>query len=342
MGRLTVVVGGQAGSEGKGAVTGWLAKHRDYRWSVRVGGPNAGHSVVDRRGRKFALRQIPVAAAVSSRTQLVIAAGSEVDLEVLKDEIAQLEEAGHPVRQRLLIDGEATVLEREHAETEAEISTGTTGKGIGAARAARALRQARRMKDMPGLDLYVVDTQAVLRDVVRRGQSLLLEGTQGYVLGSHAGEYPYCASGDCRAIDFMAACGLPPMDAEVWLVLRTYPIRIAGDSGPMAEETSWDAVGVPPEFTTVTKKVRRVGEWDWDWARRSVEANRPAGPFALAITFADYWWPALAGHDGPLDRRRLPVGAEAKLTEIETKLDAQVALLGTGPDTQLRLRGGRG
>ncbi len=43
---VTVVVGGQFGSEGKGKVAHWLARELRASTAVRVGGPNSGHTVV--------------------------------------------------------------------------------------------------------------------------------------------------------------------------------------------------------------------------------------------------------------------------------------------------------
>ena len=42
-GKLTVLVGGQYGSEGKGAVAQHVAN--EYGMHVRVGSPNAGHTI---------------------------------------------------------------------------------------------------------------------------------------------------------------------------------------------------------------------------------------------------------------------------------------------------------
>ncbi|GIW55210.1 MAG: hypothetical protein KatS3mg082_1614 [Nitrospiraceae bacterium] len=42
---LTVVVGGQYGSEGKGNVTSYLALRDNVDIVVRCGGPNSGHTV---------------------------------------------------------------------------------------------------------------------------------------------------------------------------------------------------------------------------------------------------------------------------------------------------------
>ena len=42
---VTVVVGGQYGSEGKGKVCGFLAEQKNPSIMVRCGGPNSGHTV---------------------------------------------------------------------------------------------------------------------------------------------------------------------------------------------------------------------------------------------------------------------------------------------------------
>lgn len=334
-GKLTVVVGGQAGSEGKGAICARLHEDHHYTAAVRVGGPNAGHSVVDGTGFKFALRQVPVAAAVDPSTWLYIAAGSEVDPEVLSDEARLLEQHGHDVHKRMKVDREVTILRPEHSDSEARIQTGTTGKGIGAARAARALRQVERGAEVG----FTADTQFELRQILERDQDVMLEGTQGYVLGSHAGWYPHCTSGDCRTIDFLAMTGLPPCEPDVFVVLRTHPIRIAGESGPLSEETTWGALNVEPEYTTVTKKERRVGFWDWDWAEKAVDANstftqRPK----IALTFVDYWWPSLSGVDTRTRPVHLAPAVRSRLGEMEERLMAEIVYLGTGPNTQIDMR----
>src|SRR5262245_9121981 len=129
--------------EAKGHVTGWLARAMsDLAAVVRVAGPNAGHPAYDGQGRSFALRQIPVAAVTSHPVALLLGAGSEIDPDVLNDEIDRLEEAGIPILNRLYVDHEATVITALHKATEVGAHPedslvdriGSTGKGIGAAR----------------------------------------------------------------------------------------------------------------------------------------------------------------------------------------------------------------
>ena len=338
MSRISVVVGGQFGSEGKGHVAAQLSLRSKVHVCARVAGPNAGHTAVAEDGTPWALRQVPCVAVTSLNTELVIAAGSEIDLEVVKDEVARLDEAGYGVSQRLRIDRQATLIGARHKALEVGMQEriGSTAKGIGAARADRLMRTA---------DLYPggIDTSRLMRECLADGGHVLIEGTQGYGLGLHAGWYPHCTSSDCRAVDFLAMCGLSPwtpgIDTQVWVVLRTFPIRVAGNSGPLRDETSWEQLGIESlghireERTTVTKKVRRVGRWDPDLARDAVVANGgPSPDVRVALTFFDYWFPELAGAKwvSDLDDEHLAV-----IRDVEMTTGSRVSLVTTGPDTAI-------
>ena len=309
---LQIVVGGQYGSEAKGHVAGYLARRDRVALAIRVAGPNAGHSVVHPdTGIKYALRQIPVAAVTNPETTLAIGAGSEIDLQVLRDEIELLEGYGIKVRERLVVDPSATILTSDHFARE-QASTlvgrlGSTGKGIGAARAERIWRRAGTVAQFEGtwLDGTIGDVAGLAMPKLALGSTVQVEGTQGYGLSLHGPHYPYCTSSDCTAIDFLAMARISPwavpgMDLQVWVVFRPYPIRVAGNSGPIHQETSWEALGLPPEYTTVTKKMRRVGHWDPLLAIEAIRAN--GGEFGgmrsavrVAVTMIDQLDPTLAG-----------------------------------------------
>src|SRR5580692_767142 len=121
MGKLQVVVGGQAGSEGKGAIAAYLAREHRRGLSIRVAGPNAGHTVIGRcppdcmeqyldpavkipdhqhDRHPWRLQQVPVAVVTNQTETLAIAAGSEVDLEILSREVRSLDAAGYHVSGR--------------------------------------------------------------------------------------------------------------------------------------------------------------------------------------------------------------------------------------------------
>jgi adenylosuccinate synthase len=321
------------------------------RWNcigVRIGGPNAGHTVVDNTGTHWAFRHLPVAAIADPQAPLVLAAGSEIDPAVLAHEVEQVEAVGIEVQSRLFIDRHATWLEQRHIDEETASSldtTGSTKKGIGAARADRIWRKARRIiecDDLPG-QVSADATDLIRSSAAIHGRDILIEGTQGYGLGVHTDWYPHTTSGDCRAIDCLAQAGLlpgPDGEVEVWLVFRTYPIRIAGTSGDMAEETSWDDLNrssggyVKPELTTVTKKTRRVGLWDTELALAAVEANGGHGQHMHpCLMFTDYWQPDLAGVTR-MEQFTSKVTDETidSISRVESEIGA-IHMFGTGPDT---------
>lgn len=358
MGLLQVVVGGQYGSEAKGACTAYLAKKARH-WGgevtvIRVAGPNAGHTAYDASGRKWALRQVPVAAVVDEDIELIIGAGSEIDFDVLLEEVDSLEGAGIPVRNRLIVDNQATLVTGDHKISEISGAhlvekIGSTGKGIGAARADRLMRKAEvaaddtrfpdnkiQVEDQTWLHLYGLSQS--------NGHATIIEGTQGYGLGLHAGHYPQCTSSDCRAVDFCAMAGVDPAwygRYEPWVVLRTYPIRVAGNSGPLKGETTWDALGFEPEYTTVTKKVRRVGEWDPALAREAVLANGGPSRVKISLSMADYIVPEIHGlstaqlsNPGETAKYRDAIHRMHDLVDrVQADTGARVRLVGTGPKT---------
>lgn len=350
-GKTHVIVGGQYGSEAKGHVAAQISGLYNATHAVRVGGPNAGHTVIDEQKRRYALRTIPVAAAAPGceHTDLVIAAGSEIDLPVLANEIETLEDAGHQVYHRLRIDPQATIIDDEHHQLERDgrfrDRIGSTAKGVGAARAARLLRTARLAQEIDWLAPYITDTATYLNEsLLQASTTVVIEGTQGYGLGLHAGHYPYCTSGDCRSVDFLAQAGIHPrgeIDMTTWVVFRTYPIRVAGNSGPLHRETDWETLGartagyIQPEKTTVTQLVRRVGEWDPWLAEQAMAANgAPSLDTRAVLMFTDYLDPSLAG---TTSRHALATSsAWPTIQEMERDLGGGFFWgYGTGPSTMI-------
>lgn len=352
MSTLDIVVGGQFGSEAKGHVTKRVIeriltdRNRNYKVvNVRVAGPNAGHCVLDANGVKFAMRSLPVG-FVFPEVKLFIAAGSEIDLPVLIQEVVEAREHGHQIAGRLFVHPEATLLTQEHKikETGMHERIGSTGKGIGAARADRIMRKAQRVMDDSNAVAMLHDYGIVVGDLLAMTgpQHVVIEGTQGYGLGLHAGHYPQCTSSNTRAIDFAAMAGVNPWDYDsfiIWVVARVYPIRVAGNSGPLKGETTWDDLGLPEELTTVTKKVRRVGAWDGDLVREAINAN---GRYkvSLALTMLDQKFPQYADVRGRASGNPefFTNDVETFLAEITADVEKYPSLVTTGEDTAVWMR----
>jgi hypothetical protein len=79
------------------------------------------------------------------------------------------------------------------------------------------------------------------------------------------------------------------------MAARTYPIRVgnvdghsSGDWYPDQEETSWGALGVDAERTTVTNRIRRVATFSFEQLEDAITANEPD---FLFMNFMNYLSP---------------------------------------------------
>jgi len=330
---VTAVVGGQYGSEGKGVVVAELADTNDV--FIRTGGPNAGHSLIY-RGKKWAMQMLPCG-WVNEKASLVLGPGAVISQDILNNEVSAIEnEYGLDIAGRLYIDHRATILTDDHAleegHTGGNIHTriGSTGEGVGAARRAKLMRGAEPCKlarDVAaGFRGTVMDTVAFLR--TRHESRVLLEGTQGYGLSLHLGPWPYVTSSMCTAPQLAADAGLPEVNT-CWLVIRTYPIRVAGNSGPLKNETTWEAVSkrcgrTVIEKTTVTKKVRRVGLFDQHMIDEAVYVN---GAELLVLNFADYLHPDM---QYVIEWSEVPDQIQSVMSDLDKATAARLTFVGTG------------
>lgn len=252
-GRVVVIQGGQWGSEGKGLVAAHQARVKQASCAVRTGSINAGHTVFY-EGREYKMQTIPTAWVVPG-VKLYIGPGAYIEPHTLMREIKWLTEAGVDVKSRLTIDyrcflhneealDSATKANRHHA-------MGATGKGSSEA----VMMKLRSRGDFPlaerllfrnhplAEEVTIGDVPAELMCEYRSGNTILLEGTQGSHLDLHLGPHPFVTNRGCNSATWFAEAGLPAgLNTETVLVCRTKPIRVAGNSGPMGNETNWPAL----------------------------------------------------------------------------------------------------
>lgn len=298
---VSIVVGGQFGSEGKGKISLEIARRsREPVTVVRVGGTNSGHTGYDRSGKKYALRQLP-AGCIDRNVDVVFPAGSYIDVDVLLSEIAELQ---YP-EERISISSYTRIITSEHKAWERDAglvgAIGSTGSGVGGAVMASVAREASNFSlyspdagHCASLQKFVRDTSETLRRRLDKGCRVVVEGTQGFGLSLLEGGYwPKATSRATTAAGALTEAGLSPVDVDdVTMVIRSFPIRVAGDSGPLVEETTWDHVAACAgrkddirEYTTVTKNLRRVGKFDAELVRRALAANAPT---RLVMNHLDY------------------------------------------------------
>jgi adenylosuccinate synthase len=337
---LWVVVGGQYGGEGKGKISALITQQEGIDVCIRCGGPNSGHSFVTEDGRTVLLRQLPTG-SIRPQTRLLIPAGALIDLEVLKYELDWMGLDGR----RVGIDRNAMIIQTCDKERESQLQLreriSSTLCGVGSAVARRAMRggdvklAGQFARDLPWLADMITDVGEEANNAIDRGKKVLVEGTQGFGLSLyHSESYPKATSRDTTASAFLSEVGLSPrLVSEIVLVLRSFPIRVAGEqAGPLKDEITWETLraesGCPhpvQEMTTVSKKVRRIGRFDWDLAKRAAVVNRPSKIAVNGLDYLDY------DNRNVLSFERLTFSAREFLSRIERELDTPVGFWGTGP-----------
>lgn len=335
---VIVVVGGQFGSEGKGKVIVARGKQSlamgKIPWFVRCGGPNSGHTVtID--GVDHALRQIPSGAGFKE-SMLFMSAGCVINVQRLIEEAAALNIS----KSRLVIDPRCVIIEQSDIDNEQALvgKVGSTASGTGYAMSRRMLRSdgVRCAGDIPLLaEKFTVDTVApYLHAHIDNGDDVIVEGTQGFGLSLlHSPFYPQTTSRDTTAGQYVVEAGLSPMQVtEIIMCLRTFPIRVGGNSGPMGDETTWKEIqkisGSPdyqPELTSVTRRERRVAHFDVSMVKVATLYNRPTSIAIMGVDRLDH------GNLGIRDVKQLTHRAYRWLRTMQEQVGVAFSFLGTGP-----------
>lgn len=313
--KLDFIVDLQFGSTGKGLFAGYLALKNPYDTVFTAWGPNAGHTYRSKMIPPMVHTMLANSVVSPDIKRVMIGPGSVINPENLLAEIKGAKARSYLGGVSILVHPFAAVVTAEDREAESRygFAIGSTMKGTAEA----VIRKMRRKSTSavaidlcyradPGpvwtelLEHLVVlpNAQAWNRmvDVVKWG---LVEGAQGYSLGINCGMYPYTTSRDCTVAQLLVDCGLPIIVNQVYGVCRTFPIRVAnrfdsntgeqiGWSGPCypdQEETSWEAIGIPTELTTVTKLPRRVFTFSEIQIREAVRTNQVNKVF---LNFCNY------------------------------------------------------
>lgn len=335
-GSVDIIFGGQYGSEGKGKLAALLAN--GYSCLVRSGGPNAGHWVRD-KSYEYCFHHIPSGALANKKAIIAIAAGATLGPGFIK-EVEETDVSG-----RLWIDRNAVIIEDSDREAEGKLVdiVGSTAQGVGSAASRRILRGLNGSAVRTVADVNPMNNRSLIRDVSSQinhmlcgGHKVMIEGTQGSALSLYHGEYPFVTSRDTNIGGLLSETGIAPSHVrDVWMVIRTYPIRVGGNSGPFPGETTWEEVAKTAssnadvlrqrEHTSTTKRLRRVGVFDRLQLGQAVAINRPNRFF---VTFADYL--TRTGMVGITEWSKLPDEVLKFTSFLEEEFGIPVAGVSTG------------
>lgn len=285
---------------------------------------------------------------INSTTKLCINAGGIITPEILENELTKYKELLGD--RKVYIHPRAMIIKERHREEEKEkIKSGSTFKGCGSALAEKIMRlpQTELIKDYYNnfsnyakSKIEIVDTSIILNESQK---SILIEGAQGADLDINYGlDYPNVTSRQCSASQLIADAGISPFSVkDVIMIIRPYPIRISNKtnsgidiySGDYAgsKEITWEEVKQRcnanidlQEYTTITKKMRRVFEMNWDRLKYNVMINKPT---QIVLNFAQYIdWKAYKCNN----YNELPLKVKEFIDKIEKITNVPVTMIGTG------------
>ncbi|XP_041024711.1 adenylosuccinate synthetase 2, chloroplastic [Juglans microcarpa x Juglans regia] len=189
--QVSGVLGSQWGDEGKGKLVDILAQHFDIVARCQ-GGANAGHTIYNGEGKKFALHLIP-SGIFNEDTLCVIGNGVVVHLPGLFQEIDGLEANGVSCKGRILVSDRAHLLFDFHQVVdglrESELAKsfiGTTKRGIGPCYSSKVIRNGIRVNDLRHMDTFPEKLDLLLLDAASRfrgfnyGPEMLREEVERY------------------------------------------------------------------------------------------------------------------------------------------------------------------
>lgn len=248
-------------------------------------------------------------AMLNSKCKLVLNASAIITPEILFKEIREYKNIiGN---RKIYINPRAMIILEKHREEERKIiRSGSTFKGCGVAQAEKIIRNPDvilakvYLKNCPNDLKNIIEIADTAKMLNEDNQSILIEGAQGQDLDINYGlDYPNTTSRMCSASQLIADSGCSPFKVkDIYMIIRPYPIRISnktnigedvysGDYAGSAEIT-WEEVkrrcGCDTnleEYTTITKKVRRVFEMNWERLKYNVMINKPT---QIVLNFAQY------------------------------------------------------
>jgi adenylosuccinate synthase len=265
---------------------------------------------------------------LNPKTRLIISAGANVHIGQFQKEM-ELTKADPKM---MGIDQNASIIEAKHSEQDKASAVnkgiGTTGWGVGPALEERVRRTAKLAKDMPELKQYLCDGIQEVNDGLDEGKSVILEGTQGFMLSLFlSGGYPYVTGRDTGASAIASEAGVGPTRVDdVIIVYKSFITRVG--AGPLPGEISKEEALKRNWFETAagTGRDRRSAPFDFELAKKTARIN---GATQAAMTKLDVLFPAIKGA-----RKFEDMTKEAKdfIKEVEKRTGVPVTLIGTGPE----------
>ncbi len=290
------VFGGHYGSEGKGAAAEFhihRLKERNGRKIAAFGenSPNSGHTCSAGK-----TKNIPASSFFAN--VVVLGPDAVIDPEVLAEDLQAVRLVNQTVE--VYVHENAAFMSKVQKGIEQTGTLvdriGSTASGSGKARCDKyfqrsiehSLQDNASARLLLTLGVRIVNSSQWMHLVKELLSSYdwVFECSQGVLLDTNFGRYPFVTSRTTLPQAAIARNGLSMFSWKYVGVYRTFPIRTGGNSGPTGgAEVTFESIGVEKEIATVTKRIRRVFKFSGDDFRLSISLTQPA---IVMFTHCDY------------------------------------------------------
>lgn len=262
---VDVVIDLSRGDSGKGKITHYLTKHKNYSYVMRTsGGQNAGHTIFH-EGKKYATHIIP--SGVFTGIKSVIGSGCVFNIDLLRKEIEKIEtisEGKIDVKKHLKIANNCHIVTQSHLDEEVnETKVGTTKRGIGPAYRDKYSRVGLRAEEaLKGtefenclIDLY----EEFYKTSPTETKKIIIEGAQGFYLDIDWGDYPYVTSSHCGLGGVFLNGFTHKQIDEVWGAIKSYETYVGSKNFEDKSNPIFSKIReLGGEFGTTTGRGRQV------------------------------------------------------------------------------------
>ena len=268
---VDIIVGLQAGDEGKGKVTHHLLSEGGYTHCVRYnGGGNAGHTIYH-DGKKFVTHFIP--AGVFFGVKSIIGPGCVLDVDQFFKEIKYLNDGGIETDGLIYVSKNTHIIRKEHFEEDQKDSEiGTTKTGNGPAYRDKYARKGALAEYCKLLEPYLIDFYQEMHNNEEEVVALF-EGAQGFQLDIDWGDYPYVTSSHCTVAGALLN-GIPSWAVRnVWGVAKAYETYVGAKKFQSDEKVFEKIQEVGKEFGSTTGRKRQCNWINLDMLMKAIHVN---------------------------------------------------------------------
>ncbi len=299
-GKANILLDGQFGSTGKGSFAAFIATKEHIDIAVSNAAPNAGHTAIV-GSKTIITKHLPISGVINN-IPIYLNAGARINPRILLEECTKynVDKSLITIHPRAcVIDESCIAAEKDPNSSETKIAS--TQSGVGEASTQKIHRYPNAVAENSDIlksnfNIAKID----LNSEIISGKTILIEMPQGYDLGINEGfSYPYCTSHSITVPQALADANVHPNNfGNAILTMRTHPIRVGnlidennieiGNSGPFypdSEELSWADLNLKQEYTTNTKRIRRIATFSYQQYKR---VTAEVLPTTIFLNFANY------------------------------------------------------